>query len=59
MTDRPHDEPSEVTVEDGQVVVDGPGAVAITMTPAAAIETAERLHAAAVVALGHLSASGS
>lgn len=55
MTIEAHDEPSEVTVEEGQVVVDGPGAVAVTLTPAAAIETGDRLQAAAIVALGHQS----
>jgi hypothetical protein len=37
------DVPSEVSAEEGNVVVDGPDGVAVTMTPEAAIETSERL----------------
>lgn len=36
-------EPGEVTAEAGQVMLDGPDGVAVTMTPEAAVETAERL----------------
>ncbi|MEA1082969.1 MAG: hypothetical protein EOP65_12130 [Sphingomonas sp.] len=35
-----------VTVEHGQVLLDGPGGVAVAMTPAAAAETGRRLLAA-------------
>lgn len=35
-----------VTVENGQVLLDGPGGVAVAMTPAAAAETGRRLLAA-------------
>jgi hypothetical protein len=38
-----YDEPSKVAAEDGEVVVDGPDGVAITLTPDAAIETSQRL----------------
>lgn len=37
------DSPSQVSAEDGNVIVDGPDGVAITMSPAAAEETANRL----------------
>ncbi len=43
-----HDEPSIVTAENGEVIVDGPDGVAISMTPEAAAETSDRLlHGAA------------
>ena len=35
--------PSDVAAEDGQVIVDGPDGVAVTMSPDAAEETARRL----------------
>ncbi len=38
-----HDTPSMVTAEQGEVQVDGPDGVAVSMTPDAAIETATRL----------------
>lgn len=37
----------EVSIEAGQVLLDGPGGIAVTMTPAAAAETGRRLLAAA------------
>ena len=45
-------EPSEVADEQGVVTVDGPGGVALTLTPAAAAETAQRLRDAANNARG-------
>jgi hypothetical protein len=36
-------EPSRVAAEEGQVIVDGPDGVAVTLTPDAAEETARRL----------------
>jgi hypothetical protein len=39
----PFDIPSEVTAEDGEVLMDGPGSLAISFTPDAAIETSQRL----------------
>lgn len=38
-----HDTPSTVSAEQGDVVVDGPDDVAVTLTPNAAMETGERL----------------
>ena len=45
-----HDQPSEVTAEAGSVVVDGPGGVAVTLTPQAAHDTGGRLVEAAAEA---------
>ena len=38
-----HDEPSKVLAEEGEVMVDGPDGVAVSLTPEAAIETSHRL----------------
>ena len=46
-----YQEPLAVGVVDHEVVVTGPGAVGVALTPEAAAETAERLHAAARCAL--------
>lgn len=43
-------EPSEVNAEQGEVIVEGPDGVAVSLTPEAAEETARRLSAAAVEA---------
>lgn len=43
---RPHSTPSEVNAEDGEVVVDGPNGVAVSLTPEAATETSHRLRSA-------------
>lgn len=43
-------EPSEVIVEEGEVIVEGPDGVAVTLTPDAAEETARRLAEAAAEA---------
>ena len=43
MENRPHDTPSDVTAEEGEVMLDGPGGVAVSFTPEAALETSERL----------------
>ena len=43
-------EPSEVIVEEGEVIVVGPDGVAVTLTPDAAEETARRLAEAAAEA---------
>jgi len=43
MEVQPHDTPSEVTAEAGEVLVDGPGGVALAFTPQAAEETSHRL----------------
>lgn len=47
-----HDDPSSATAEDGQVLVDGPDGVAVTLTPDAAAETSDRLLHAAALAQG-------
>jgi hypothetical protein len=47
-----HDQPSEVVAEEGEVHIDGPDGVAFSFTPEAAIETAERLFRAGVMAQG-------
>jgi hypothetical protein len=38
-----HDQPSEVSAEQGEVMVDGPDGVAVSLTPEAAAETSQRL----------------
>ena len=43
MDRKPYSTPSEVSAEDGEVVVDGPDGVAIAFTPEAADETSSRL----------------
>ena len=40
---QPEKFPSDVAAEQGQVIVDGPDGVAVTMSPDAADETARRL----------------
>jgi len=45
-----HSEPSEVNAEQGQVLVEGPDGVAVTLTPDAAEETGRRLINAASLA---------
>ena len=52
MADKVYDTPSEVEAEDGNVVVDGPDGVAVTLLPEAAIETSERLLAKGTQAHG-------
>ena len=49
---------SEVEAEDGDVVVDGPDGVAVTMTPDAAIETSQRLLDAGMTANGQRRTNG-
>ncbi len=55
MTDRRtmprlSEDAGHATAEDGVVILDGPDGVAVTMTADAAALTAERLHAAALLA---------
>lgn len=53
MHDDPiYDEPSDVDAEDGVVVLKGPDAVDVRMTPDAAEETSERLNTGAMKARG-------
>jgi hypothetical protein len=47
-----HDTPSDVTADDGEVHIDGPGGVTVSMTPDAAAETSDRLLADATQAQG-------
>jgi hypothetical protein len=41
--DRVHNEPSDVTAEEGEVIVEGPDGVNVSLTPDAAVETSDRL----------------
>ena len=55
MQDREiYDEPSDVEAEDGVVVVSGPNAVDVRMTPDAAEETSQRLLTGALKARGQI-----
>lgn len=47
-----YDKPSEVSAVDGSVVVDGPDAVDVSLTPEAAEETSDRLLAGSFKARG-------
>jgi hypothetical protein len=49
---RTYDEPSTVGAEEGEVIVDGPDGVAVSLTPDAAIETSDRLLDGALTARG-------
>lgn len=51
----PHTNASQVTAEEGEVHIDGPDGVAVSMTADAAEETARRLLAAAEQARGQSS----
>lgn len=53
MTDKQiYDEPSEVSAEEGVVIVDGPDGVAVAFTPDAAEGTSDRLLEGALTARG-------
>ena len=52
MSSKVEQTPSEVSAEDGKVLVDGPDGVAVAMTPEAAAETSHRLLRAAAEARG-------
>jgi hypothetical protein len=55
MTDKTiYDDPSDVDAENGTVVVNGPDAVDVRLTPEAAEETSERLSTGAMKARGQL-----
>jgi hypothetical protein len=43
MNKDPYDEPSKVSAVDGEVVLDGPDGVGVSVTPEAAKETSRRL----------------
>jgi hypothetical protein len=49
-----YDEPSMVDAEDGVVIVDGPAAVHVRLTPDAAEETSQRLLTGALKARGQI-----
>jgi hypothetical protein len=52
MDKRVYDTPSEVTAEEGQVLVEGPDGVDVSFTPEAAAETSDRLLTGAAEARG-------
>ena len=54
MPSKVHDEPSNVSAEDGVVMVDGPDGVAVAMTPRAASETSDRLLEGSAEAQGQI-----
>jgi hypothetical protein len=49
---KPHDKPSRVAAEEGEVLIDGPNGIALSLTPEAAEETSQRLLDGAVRAAG-------
>lgn len=50
--EKAYDEPSDVTADKGEVIVDGPDGVAVSLTPDAALETSERLLMSGLAARG-------
>jgi hypothetical protein len=52
MAKETHSKPTEVTSEDGRVLLDGPDGVDVAMTPEAALETGGRLIDEAAKAAG-------
>jgi hypothetical protein len=49
---KPQDKPSRVAAEDGEVLIDGPNGLALSLTPEATEETSHRLLDGAARALG-------
>jgi hypothetical protein len=49
---KPYDQPSDVAAEEGEVIVDGPDGVAVSLTPEAAVETSHRMLEAGMTAEG-------
>lgn len=47
MSRQPCDEPTQATAERGEVMLDGPDGIAVSMTPGAARTSADHLRAAA------------
>ena len=58
MSKGPYDQPSKVDAEEGEVTVDGPDGVAVSMTPEAAAETSDRLMDGAAKAAGQRRLNG-
>jgi hypothetical protein len=52
MDIKAHDKPSDISANDGEVVVDGPDGIAFSFTPEAAAETSDRLLDGAAEAQG-------
>ncbi len=52
MKKEPYDTPSDVSAADGEVLIDGPDGIALSMTPEAAAETSDRLLNGAAQAQG-------
>lgn len=52
MTTKPCEQPFEIVAEDGHVLIEAKGGVTLTMTPDAALASADRLADEAVVATG-------
>jgi len=46
MSTKPHDVPTTVTVENGEVMLDGPNGLAVSFTPEAASKSAAAIVAA-------------
>lgn len=60
MTKRPaYDDASEIKAEEGEVLVDGPDGVAVSLTPEAAAETSDRMMEGAALAAGQRFEKGS
>ena len=52
MIEGAYDTPSEVAAQEGEVIVDGPDGVAVSLTPEAALETSDRLLRGGLAARG-------
>ena len=52
MDENINDQPSEVSAQDGVVLVEGPDSVTVSLTPEAAEETSHRLLEGAITAKG-------
>lgn len=56
--DKLYDEPTSVTAENGEVILDGPDSVSVRVTPEAAEQTADNLIEGAVKARGQRRIAG-
>lgn len=56
MTPKIYDEASQTNAVDGNVAVEGPDGVSVTLTPQAAVETSDRLLESALAAEGQRAA---